>query len=435
MILALIPAESLMWFSLVIFLVTYILLLLYPKYRAYIALGSALFFIGLGILPMKEILPSIDWNVLMMIAGTMGLVVLFIESKMPALLADKIIQKVPNVRWAIVSLALFAGIISAFVDNVATVIMVAPVALNICKKLKISPVSSIVAIAVSANLQGAATLVGDTTSILLGQELKMSFFDFFWYANRPGLFFVVEVGALATMFILLYLFRKENQAIDIEGTTKVTDYLPSILLLGMIGLLIIASFVPYEILLGNHDVKNGVIVMSLLIVGLVAKPFQHDQGMTTLEVLKEIDYFTLLLLAGLFLVIKSIENAGVIAAIGDLIEGISSNPFVLYTILVWFSVLVSAFIDNIPYVATMLTVIGGMDVGFSKIPLYFGMLVGATLGGNITPIGASANIAGIGILRKEGYEVKAKQFMKISVPFTLVAVLTGYILVWLFWGI
>jgi Na+/H+ antiporter NhaD/arsenite permease-like protein len=134
----------------------------------------------------------IDWNVIMMIAGAMGVVALFIESKMPSKLADIILDKVPNVQWAMVWLALFAGIISAFVDNVATVLMVAPVALNISRKLKVSPVPSIIAIAISSNLQGAATLVGDTTSILLGGEANMNFLDFFWYQSRPSIFWLVR---------------------------------------------------------------------------------------------------------------------------------------------------------------------------------------------------------------------------------------------------
>lgn len=134
-----------------------------------------------------------------MIAGTMGVVALFIESKMPSLLADLIIERTPNVKWAIVFLALFAGIISAFVDNVATVLMVAPVALTIAKKLKISPVPSIIAIAISSNLQGAATLVGDTTSILLGQAVDMNFLDFFFLDGRIGIFWVVEAGAAVSV--------------------------------------------------------------------------------------------------------------------------------------------------------------------------------------------------------------------------------------------
>ncbi|NLM13203.1 MAG: arsenic transporter, partial [Epulopiscium sp.] len=117
--------------AMIIFITTYALLLLFPKIRAYIALFSASLFVFIGIMPLNKCLTTVDWNVILMIAGTMGIVSLFIESKMPSLLADLLIEKTPNVKWAIIALSLFAGFISAFVDNVATVLMVAPVALNI----------------------------------------------------------------------------------------------------------------------------------------------------------------------------------------------------------------------------------------------------------------------------------------------------------------
>ena len=123
--------------ALVLFAVTYVLLLALPKWRAYIAAYVGFLFMCLGILPWENFASAIDWNVLMIIAGTMGIVALFIESKMPALLADLLISKMPNVKWAVIALSLFAGLISAFVDNVATVLMVAPIALSISKKLKI----------------------------------------------------------------------------------------------------------------------------------------------------------------------------------------------------------------------------------------------------------------------------------------------------------
>ena len=145
--------------ALILFGLTYILLLSLPKHRAYVALCSAAIFVILGIVPFKEVLSAIDWNVIMMIAGTMGIVSLFTESKMPNLLADMLIEKTATVKWAIIALSLFAGIISAFIDNVATVLMIAPVALTIASKLGISPVSSIIAISIASNLQGAATLV------------------------------------------------------------------------------------------------------------------------------------------------------------------------------------------------------------------------------------------------------------------------------------
>lgn len=414
--------------AIIIFILTYVLLLSLPRHRAKIALASAALFVILGIMPLENVLSTIDWNVIFMIAGTMGLVSLFIDSKMPALLADLIINKTPNVRWAIISLALFAGIISAFVDNVATVLMVAPVALTICEKLKISPVSSIIAISVSANLQGAATLVGDTTSILLAGQLDMNFFDFFIYNGKMGLFFIVQIGSIMATLILFVIFRKEKQPVEALDKTVVEDYFPSFLLLLMVLLLIGASFIP-----NTPKTINGIICMSLFFVGLFKAYFVDKDTKLAKTAIQEIDEVTLALLAGLFVVVGGLSSVGVIEDIAALFLRISGdNLFLVYTLIVVFSVVISAFIDNIIYVATMLPVVAGLAslLGGDPTPLYFGLLIGATLGGNLTPIGASANIAGIGILNKQGYTVKTRDFTRIGIPFTLTAVVTGYILVW-----
>ncbi len=420
--------------ALILFAVTYVLMLAFSKFRPYIALGSALIFIVSGMLPLDQILPSIDFNVLLMIAGTMGVVALFIESKMPSLLADLVMERVPNVQWAAVALALFAGIISAFVDNVATVLMVAPVALEICKKLKTNPVPFIIGIAVSSNLQGAATLVGDTTAIMLGSALDMSFMDFFWYRGKPGMFFAVELGAILSALILAFLFRKEKSPIPRAAErTKVTNFVPSFLLLGTIALLILASFIPKK-----PDITNGLICCGLLVVGIVYN-FAVKKDVTAITgPLKAIDFETIGLLLGLFLMIGGITEQGVIDAAANLLaKAGGGNVFFLYTVIVWASVLISAFIDNIPYVATMIPVIAGLASALHLDPtlLYFGLLSGATLGGNCTPIGASANITGIGILRKEGYTVKNADFFKIGIPFTLAAILPAYIYLWIFYGV
>ena len=429
-----------------LFALTYVLMLIFSKIRPYIALGSAALFIITGMLPLSEIwgrgLDASDLNVLLMIAGTMGLVALFIESKMPALLADLVMSFCPNVMIAAVALALFSGIISAFVDNVATVLMVAPVALEICKKLKTNPVPFIIAIAVSSNLQGAATLVGDTTAIMLGGELNMSFIDFFWYNGRPGMFFVVELGAVISALILAFLFRKERKKrVDkITEYTKVTDYVPTVLLCGVLVLLIAASFID-----NKPEITNGLICCGLMVIGIVYNAIKNKSFKAMLAPVKAIDYETILLLVGLFLMIGGIEEQGVIDMLGTFLGKLGgSNLFLLYTIIVWASVLISAFIDNIPYVATMLGLIPtiaatmsvqmGVDAGLIAVPLYFGLLSGATLGGNCTPIGASANITGIGILRREGYTVKNADFFKIGIPFTLAAIVPAYIIIWLFFG-
>ena len=419
--------------AIILFAATYVLMLSLSKFRTYIALASGLLFILFGMLPMDLILPALDFNVLLMIAGTMGLVALFIESKMPSLLADIIMEKVPNVQMAAVALALFAGVISAFVDNVATVLMVAPVALAICEKLKTNPVPFIIGIAVSSNLQGAATLVGDTTAIMLGSALDMSFMDFFFYHGKPGMFFAVELGAVLSALILAWIFRKEKGSIPkATSRTQVSDFVPTILLVGTIVLLICASFIP-----NKPDITNGLICCVLLVIGLIYNYAKKKNLAAIVEPLKSIDFETIGLLVGLFLMIGGITHEGVIDALAKLLANLGGgNVFLMYTIIVWASVLISAFIDNIPYVATMIPVIGGLaiEMGCDPTVFYFGLLSGATLGGNCTPIGASANITGIGILRKAGYQVQNSDFFKIGIPFTMAAVIPAYIYLWLLFG-
>lgn len=418
--------------ALALFVITYVLLIAFGRWRPWIAAGSALVFILLGILPANRIFPSVDWNILMMLAGTMGTVALFIESKMPNRLADLILAKTPNIMWAAAALSLFAGIVSAFVDNVATVLMIAPVAIAIAKRLDTSPVPLIISIAVSSNLQGAATLVGDTTSILLGGYADMDFMDFIFLNGKPSIFWAVEIGAIVTIPVILFLFRKERAPIPPSAPTEVTDLFPTFMLVGSILLLIAASFLPEK-----PAITNGIICLSIFAVGAL-RSFVKTKSLTSVkDALRQIDYETLILLAGLFLVIAGITEAGVIDAVSQLFVNIGGGDlFRMYTLIVWGSVLFSAFIDNIPYVATMLPVVSGIASmqGWDPYVLYFGLLVGSTLGGNLTPIGASANIAGIGILRREGYNVSTGDFMHIGVPFTLIAVISGYLYCWLVWA-
>ena len=417
--------------AIILFILMYILLITLPRRRAVIALITAAVFVVLGILPFTKIPTAIDWNVLLMILGTLLLVDYFIESKMPNLIADKLLNIAPNVMWVTILMSLFSGIISAFIDNVATLLMVAPVGLAVCKKLKINPVPMIISIAVSSNLQGAATLVGDTTSIMLASYAGMDFNSFFWMHGRPGIFFAVELGALVTIPIMMILFRKDKEPVEAVDKTVVNDYVPTIMMIAHVVLLMIASFIP-----DKPEITNGVICMACGVVGILwefAKDRDRDR---VVRVLKNLDYDTLLLLTGLFAVIAGITEVGVIDDLAGVIASAGGdNLFLLFTIVVWGSVAISAFIDNIPYVATMLPVLRGvtMAMGVEPYLLYFGLLCGATLGGNSTPVGASCNIAGVGMLRKEGYETSFKDFTRIGIPFTLAAVISAYIFLWVFW--
>ena len=418
--------------AIILFLTMYVLMTIFMKKRIWIVLATALIFIATGILPLSVIPSAINWNVLLMIGGTMVLVDFFIGSRMPNLIADWLLDKAKNVMWVIIFMSLFAGFISAFVDNVATVLMVAPVGIAVCRKLKISPVPMILSIAVSSNLQGAATLVGDTTSIMLGAYAKMDFMSFFWMEGRLGIFFAVELGALATVPVMMILFRGFRQSVRSETRTKVEDMFPTVILVLMVVLLIAASFIP-----GKPEITNGAICCILAAVAAIRDTLKNRGSDGAVHALKSVDFETLLLLVGLFLVIEGITQAGVITDVANAIASVGGrNMFLLYTIIVWGSVAASAFIDNIPYVATMLPVIRGITTALGVEPylLYFGLLTGATLGGNLTPIGASANITATGLLKKEGYEISFADFAKIGIPFTLIAVMAGYLFIWFVWS-
>jgi Na+/H+ antiporter NhaD/arsenite permease-like protein len=423
-----------MEWTLGLFLLTYVSLLLFSKQRAWIALAMAVIFLGLGYVYLSDIVSGrINWNVFLIISGTMLVVQPFIDSGMTARLADWLMDRVHHSKTAILALALFSGVISAFVDNVATVLIVAPIALDVARKLKRNPVPVIIAVSVFANIQGFATLVGDTTSVMLAGVADMSFFDFFWIEGRPGPFFIVQVGTIIALITLWYLLGKKNEALTFHHETKVNDYAPTFFLLLIIVLLVIASFVE-----GLPSLTNGLITLGVGLLSVGYRVFTRKKWHVILDDLKAIDVETLTLLFGLFVMIVGLENQGVITAMGTFFQQISGNdPFILYTYVVFVSVLVSAFVDNIPYVATLLPVMLTLSetIQLNPFVLYFGLLAGATLGGNITPIGASANIAGIGILRKLGYQVKVKDFLRIGIPITLTAVFSGYVLIWLLFAL
>lgn len=424
-------------FVLVAFVLTYVLIIALPKYKAFITGGSAIVVGGalmvFGQASFADVLSSVDYNVILMLVGIMLTVGLFSESGMPLKLADKLMTKIPNAVVAVVAISVLSGFVSAFIDNVATVLMLAPIGLAVAKKAEVSPVPVIISIAVSSNLQGAATLVGDTTSIMLGGFADMSFFDFFFLDGKPSIFFAVEIGALLTVPVLWFVFRKDNRRISIESEDiKVTSIMPTVLLLLNIALLVAFSFIE-----DKPETTNGILCMAIGVFGFIydavrfkANPFKKAVAF--------VDFETVIFLITLFVIIFAVERVGIISDISNFFVKIgNSNVFLLYTLIVFVSVFLSAFIDNIPYVATMLPVISGLTAGLPGVSpylLYFGLLCGATLGGNLTPVGASANVVGIGILRKEGYEVKTKDFLKIGVPFTLVAVLGGYLFTWFVWA-
>lgn len=408
--------------AIVIFIASYILFIFLPRKRTHIAIAGSLLLILSGVVTFKEAFFSINWNVMGIFVGTLILADVFMESRVPAYIAEIIVNKARNTAWAVLLICALTGIISAFVENVATVLIIAPIALSLAKKMNINPMNMMIAIAVSSNLQGTATLVGDPPSMLLAGFAKMNFMDFIFYRGRPGIFFAVELGAIASFFILYFFFRRHKEKIRITPVEKVRSWVPAALLVMLILSLAGASFF--------NAGTAGIICMAFGIISIVWKRTSIVKGM------KALDWETTFFLMGVFILVGSITITGWIDVFAGALSGfIGENIFLGYTLLVFIAVFVSAFVDNVPFLAAMLPVAVSMSEALHINPslFLFGLLIGVSIGGNITPIGASANIVACGLLKKEGYEVRFRDFVKIGLPFTLTAVTCAYLFIWFIW--
>ncbi len=412
-----------------IFLTAYLLLVL-KRGHPFIVLGGAIgALLVSGALNLQQAISSINYNVLGVFWGTMVLSGLFIYSKVPAYFATKLVDRAKTVGGAMLSVCLLAGFISSFVENVATVLIVAPIAFEVAKKLKANPVPFLIGIAISSNLQGCATMVGDSPSIILALSSGMNFMDFFWMKGKPGITFAVELGALASFYILYLTFKKYRAPVTQIEEVKVKTWIPTILLSLMMLTLAASSFIKDK---PQYTIAGICIVYG--IIGLIWHELKHKES---ISLVKDLDWHTLFFLIGIFVLVGSLTHRGIIDDIAKyIITFTQGNKFLAYTVIIWSSVLLSAFIDNIPYTVAMIPVAklvaGSLGVGPELF--LFGLLIGTSLGGNITPIGASANIVAVGLLRKAGHHVKFGDFVRMGLPFTLAAVGVAYIFLWFVWG-
>jgi len=427
---------------LVIFGAVYLFLVLSKKYRATaIWIGiAAIYCLSRGHLRLTEMFLNINWTVLGIFAGTLILAEFFIESKVPVLLSDWIINRTRTVGMAMLWVCVLSSVLSIAVENVATVLIVAPIAIALSKRINISPVPFLVGISIASNLQGTATLIGDPPSMILaaqgifdikdGQLVHrvMNFFHFFWFHGKPGIFFAVQVGAVLSFLVLYLFYRRYRQSTGKVQIEHVTSWVPTVLLGVMIVALAITTTIRFWM--------AGVVCMVVAGVGLLWSSRRDWEQTKT--ILKRYDYSTTAFLAGVFIIVHALEDAGVVTDIAEYIKvTVGESPVFAYIFVVWFSVFFSAFVDNVPYITAMLPVVAKVsaDMGMpNNYLLAFGLLIGSCLGGNITHVGASANIVSIGILRREGHHVSFWDFAKIGLPFTIAATIGGSLFIWLFWG-
>ena len=428
-------------------LIMYLLVILFQEKKVWMTTAAALITVILGFIftgHVFEAQPSaehlfyhvffelINWNILMIYVGSMTIAALFIYSKVPARIADWLVEHSHSTGIAVVLILAMTGIISIFVENVATVLVMAPIALALSKKLNLNPVPFMIGLAVMSNLEGTATLVGDPPSMIFASYAGYNFNDFFFSQGKMSIFFIIQAGMLAGCIFFYCIFGRVKDKAQIEKE-PVISYFPLWLLLGMIFGLAGISFISTELGYGS-----GCFVLGLGIVGLLWYKFsQNKSGKEIWELVHDLDWETIAFLLGIFIVVGAISETGLLDDfalwLGRITGGSKLAGFLL---ILAFSVLISGFVDNVPYIIVMLPVAGSlaMNIGIQKELLMFALLVGSCLGGNLTPFGASANVVAMGILKKEGHPINFAGFLKIGAPFTIITTTAAAILLWCIWA-
>ncbi|MBR1537687.1 MAG: TRAP transporter large permease subunit [Treponema sp.] len=374
----------------------------------------------------------VNWNVLMIYVGSMTVAALFLYSKVPAKIADWIVKASPSTGIAIVLILAMTGIISIFVENVATVLVMAPIALSLCKKLNMNPTMFMVGLAVMSNLEGTATLVGDPPSMIFASYAGYTFNDFFFHNGRLSIFFVVQAGLLAGCIFFYAVFARLKDKTLVEGE-PVVSVVPAILLLSLIFGLAAISFIPQEI-----PFLSGSFVMLLGIIGLLWYLFaQKKTKSETWLLIKGLDWETIAFLIGIFVVVGAISETGLLKDFASFLANVTGGSKLAGFILILaVSIFISGFVDNVPYIIVMLPVAGNMaqSMGINRELFLFALLIGSCLGGNLTPFGASANVVAMGIVKKEGHPMSFGKWLKLGGSFTVITTLAGAIVLWLIWS-
>lgn len=420
------------WMSLAVFLAAYVLFAVFPNYRAWVACGGSVLLVMTGVLtPGAALFEKVNWNVMGLFFGTLILADLFLKSRVPAVFAQWLVARCATGRMALLAICLLAGVLSIVVENVAVVLLVAPVALSLAEKLKVNPSPLLVGIAISSNLQGTATMIGDPPSMILAGAMHLGFWDFFWYQGRPGIFFAIQAGAIVSLFVLAFCFRncKGRGTVELHETAR--SWTPASLL----GLLIVglsfSSFIDHDFCWFAGSFTLLVSLIAVLWYRLYAKLGKAHR------LFRALDWNTTFFLIGVFILVGALSDSGWMDLLAKHMDAMSGgSPLMAFVLIVAFAVVISGFIDNTPFLLVMIPVAQKMAGQISApVPLLmFGLLIGACLGGNITPIGASANVVALGILRKQHITVSFRDFMSLSVPFTIAAVLAGCAFIWAFWG-
>ncbi len=391
-----------------------------------------------GTSTLTDVIKFVDWDVLGLIMGMGIFTVLLEESGLMELTARFIRARIGSPSTVIFWIILIAGLVSIILENVTVVLLFAPIAYRLSKKLGVNPIPVIIGIALSSNMAGSATMIGDPPAIVTAGYFNLAFMDFIWYHGRPSMFFLTLIPMIVSCYVYSKIVSKEvgySDKLVVEDNETIWKGLDKIFIYEAILFLSIKI----TLLSIRHLIHIPLTLAALVGVGglsLIRIILHRDTVSVKIAVRKGIDLDIIVFLIGVFVLSGAFAKHGLAAAAAKAILSIASdNLFVVTSTLIWLSVAISAVMDNTPYVVTMLPIAKYIAVGLNVDPVViaWALLVGATLGGSITYIGASANLVAVRLLEKKGYKVTFSGFIRRSIPFNMANILLGWLLYTIFW--
>ncbi len=408
--------------SVVVFVVALALIISEKVHRTLVAIVGAVVLMAVNVLPFDVAVTYLDFNTLGVLLGMMLFVAVVKLSGVFEYLAIKCAHIAKGKPWTVMMLlTILTAVLSAFLDNVTTVLLVGPMTLTLCKLLKTSPVPFFIAEIMASNIGGTATLIGDPPNIMIGSEAGLTFMDFIVY-DAPAVVIIMIV--IIALFYVIFGRKMHVAQAEIDAVMKLepADYIKDHRLLRIsvaMVVLVVLGFMFH----GQLGVESCIIALGAagLILLISRQSIEHA--------LSEVEWTTLAFFAGLFIIVGAMTENGVIDMLAQaIIDATGGNVFVTMLVLVFASALISSFLDNIPFVATMIPIILSMQAsGMDVMPLWWAVSLGACLGGNGTIIGASANVVLSDISKKNGHEITFAQYLKIGFPLMVVSVVIAAI--------
>ena len=401
-----------------VFVVVMITIMTEKLHRSLAAITGAMIVLALHVMPFDAAMEHIDFNTLGVLLGMMLFVSVVKLSGVFEFLAIKCARLAKGDPWKIMLLfVLLTAVLSAFLDNVTTVLLIGPMTLTVCKLLDVNPIPFFMTEILASNIGGTATLIGDPPNIMIGSAAGYSFFDFILY-DAPAV--AIILVAILGVFYALY-GRKMN--VDDEHKARIME------------------LDEHAQIKNRRLLKQSVVMTALVVVGFMAHGalglesciialgaagiIMLISGESIEEALANVEWTTLSFFAGLFVIVGALAETGVIGMLANgLIDATGGNVFITMLVLLIGSAVISSFLDNIPFVATMIPILLAMEsTGMDVTPLWWAVSLGACLGGNGTIIGASANVVLADISKKHGYEITFAKFFKTGFPIMLLTIL------------